>query len=84
MATDRQVRDALIDAFRILREQHDALYSLLVEVSAICDSLDSISRGKYEAVLARQWVQHSEGTKPSAYVDRRKFDEIIQRLKALH
>jgi len=50
MATEKkQTRDALISAFRHLREQHTALHSLIAEVAALRESVGIVidSPGAY-------------------------------------
>jgi hypothetical protein len=83
MATENQVREALIEAFTILREQQNSLHSLIVEISAVRESLNRLSEGQYDAILCQHRAQHRAETEQSAYADLRRFDERIERLKRL-
>jgi len=58
-----KVREALIEAFTILREQQNTLYSLIVEVSAIRESLNA-RRAVNTTRLSRTFGQSIE-KKPS-------------------
>ena len=82
MATEPKVREALISAFRHIREQHATLRSLIVEVSAIRESLIEIGP-KYQPIVDKYRNQHQEESSWSASEDLRKLDAIIDQLRFL-
>jgi hypothetical protein len=77
---DRELRDALIEAFQQLKSHRNALGSLLAEVCAVRDSLIEIGP-KYADILKRHRESHIQSSKPLVFADLHRLDEIIQKLK---
>jgi hypothetical protein len=77
---DRELRDALIEAFQQLKSHRNAIGSLLAEVCAVRDSLIEIGP-KYADILKRHREDHIQSSKPLVAADLRLLDEIIQKLK---
>ena len=77
---DQELREVLIEAFQQVKEQRNAIASLLAEVGAIRDSLLEIGP-KYRGILARHRKNHIRESKPLVVSDLRRLDEIIQRLR---
>ena len=77
---DRELRDALIEAFQQLKSHRNTIGSLLAEVCAVRDALIEIGP-KYADILKRHREGHIQSSKPPAAADLRRLDEIIQKLK---
>lgn len=77
---DRELRDALIEAFQQLKAQRNAIGSLLAEVCAVRDSLIEIGP-KYADILKRHRESHIQSSKLLVSADLHRLDEIIQKLK---
>jgi hypothetical protein len=77
---DRELRDALIEAFQQLKSQSNAIGSLRAEVCAVRDSLIEIGP-KYADVLKRQRESHIQSSKLLVAGDLHRLDEIVRKLK---
>ena len=80
MANERELREALILAFELLRKQNSFLHDLLTEITAIRDALIEIGP-QYESILNRHRASGGSVTASLQDRDWNKFAEIIRRLK---
>ena len=82
MLNEKELRTFLISAFEHLSEQRFALSSVLAEVAAVRDALIEIGP-KYSKILDRHRARHMKTAKPVLGEILRKYQAIIQQLKAV-
>jgi hypothetical protein len=80
MASEKQLRNVLIEVFQHLQGQRSAISSLLAEVAAVRDSLIEIGP-QYDDILSRHRARHVKASSSLAHEDLAKYDRIIQQLR---
>jgi len=80
MASEKQLREALMLAFQHLQSQYNTISSLMAEIAAVRDSLREIGP-KYDEVLTRHRARHVKAAKSAVAEDFAKFERIIQQLR---
>jgi hypothetical protein len=80
MASEKQLRNVLIEVFEHLQAQRNALSMLLTEVGAIRESLIELAP-QYDPIVNRHRAHHRESNTEPLAEALAKYQQIIQRLR---
>jgi len=83
MASEKQLRDVLIEVFEHLQTQRNVISLLLTEVAAIRESLIEIG-SQYDDILTCHRARHRESNAEPLRKDLAKYQQIIQQLRGDH